>query len=225
MNTGQGFDLNPFEISKFALTSLIVIVLVISLFTTLETRYKNAKPSWAKTIAAIAIIYQYHSISEVSMQFPGKVFRLDCLHSMKGGKRPLGSTSDEFRHPCNANSTEGVGSSEGTMCPSSKLQTNISFAEPFISATRDCQSAQHGVCSISEPCTPCELSRFDEFHKSAHGWSRCQVCAFANFFGACDFVNGVGPYCWKDAVSYKVVPCTKCCTDAIPVFDDAGVCH
>jgi len=97
-------------------------------------------------------------------------------------------------------------------------------ADPFISAFRDCHQARPPTCSYTNPCTPCEMSRREEFQESMHGWSRCRACSLANNEGECNFIEGVGPYCWKDALEWEVVPCKKCCTKGGPIIDENGVC-
>jgi hypothetical protein len=238
-------ELTSFDASKFALTALIVVVLTATLFAALEKRIKVESYSKASNAGAflvvitLAILFQYHLIVEISTHFNGaSVYRLDCLHSNKGGKRPFGATSDEYRNPCyiaannnssTSNSTDltdesGISSkSLGPICPSSKI--SIDSSDPFISEARDCQGGQKSSCSLSDPCTPCEISRFNEFsdkknlqiYPHARGWTRCQTCALSNKYGACNFKDGIGPYCWKNAVSFEVVPCERCCTE--------GICH
>ena len=88
------------------------------------------------------------------------------------------------------------------------------------SPQRDCNSARGGRCSPGQPCTPCEWSRKEEFGER---WSRCSICN-SNNVGKCNFVPGVGPYCYKSATSREVVPCTKCCTEKVLEFDDDGIC-
>lgn len=258
-------NLSSYETAKLALTTLIVLVSIISLLSSLENRCGSNKPCagsralcgyFLGATTAVGVLYQYHLISFFSMNVTGKnVYRLDCLHSRKGGKRPLGAISDEYRNPCNVGNDSSITNSPDpnrnstdvsesnvitadirqmneyhstSLCTTSKMGTKKSkriVPEPFISTTRDCERAQRGLCSLSQPCTPCEISRFREFHNSQHGWSRCQTCALSNRYGDCSFVDGVGPYCWKDADFSNVVPCRKCCTDGVAVFDDDGVCH
>jgi hypothetical protein len=242
------------EAAKLALTTLVVLVFVI----TLVDKYGNSlqQTGCSRTsltgqvfgvLTAVLVLYEYHLISLFQVNWAGSnVLRLDCLYSNKGGKRPLVSTSDEFRNPCFVTDSNAAANVRGvteeivtlagiheygdyqplSFCSSRVGSSkNNSIHEPFISPARDCQFGQHGTCSLDEPCTPCEISRFSEFHNSPHGWSRCQSCSLANKYGKCYFVEGVGPYCWKDSYSRDVVPCRKCCTDSIPVFDDEGVCY
>lgn len=197
------------------------------------------------------IIYQYHLLSKVSTHYKispklitakkphssGGIYRWKCLQSRKGGKRPWGDTSDAYRNPCHLNSisnnTKNDISNEyypsspcvSSSFTSSKSNNETPSTDPFIPATRDCPHAQLDLCSFTHPCTPCELSRGLEFRNSRqHVWSRCQTCSAANSFGECDFIDGIGPYCWKSSFSWDVVPCVKCCTDGTPMFDK-GVCY
>ena len=109
-------------------------------------------------------------------------------------------------------------------------------------AERDCQSGKKSRCSLSEPCTPCELERKSEFKER---WSRCAQCSTSNTGKVsrktkpptpsnawthpasppqCGFVPDEGPYCFKSATSREVVPCTKCCTEPTLFFDEEGNC-
>lgn len=226
------------DASTFVLTSLVVIVSVASLLLALQKRSKHVgHGTTLGAVAAVAILYQHQFISQMNFSSAG-VRRLECLYSDKGGKRPLGSIANEYINPCfnssAVNSTNivdqidtatmhGFPDYPSPMCQSQK--PNHLFQDLFISATRDCQQAQRGECSASEPCTPCEISRFTEFHGSSKGWTRCQSCVPENRYGDCSFVDGVGPYCWKDAVSLDVVPCKRCCTDGAAVYDEDGICY
>ena len=113
---------------------------------------------------------------------------------------------------------------EADLTPSSikSLCSTNTKHEQFISPTRDCHTNQRSTCSLSEPCTPCEISRRDEFPST---WSRCQSCSIRNNFGDCNFRDGVGPYCWKNGDLVEVIPCEICCTDNTPMFDKDGVCY
>ena len=235
---------SPFDASTFVLTSLVVISSVTTLLSVLQKRSKHVgRGSIFGAIAAITFLYQRTFISQ--MIFSGAdIHRLECLYSDKGGKRPLGSTTKEYINPCfnssavnitdvieiediNTTNMHGFHDFSASMCPSQRLKTttNNMGQGPFISVTRDCQKAQREECSISEPCTPCETSRFNEFHSSSKRWSRCRSCAPSNGYGDCSFVDGVGPYCWKDAISLDVVPCKICCSDGKAVFDEDGICY
>ena len=232
--------------AEFFLTTLAVIAMVISIISILEKKdTRNAgRGIIMAALASVVIIYQWKFIIPLigsPATFSGvNVRRLDCLYSRKGGKRPMGDVGDVYRNPCYSpaaatnssflnitaaaedNNTVTIRSRSGDISTSMCDPSNTN--EPYISAARDCQNSQRGQCSVLSPCTPCEISRFKEFHNSQHGWSRCQSCDKANSV-PCSFVDGVGPYCWKDAVSRDIVPCKKCCTDADRVYDDNGVCH
>ena len=245
------YESDGYEATKLVSTSLIIVVLIASLFSSLKTENKSVSTRGVSVgvIFAVAMLYLYHLVPIVFMQLArAGVYHFDCLNSRKGGKRPFGSIADEYKNPCFAlyNTTFFSSTDNNTklakeaneltnihrhnmyssICASTNLdETDVFIPELYISVVRDCQNAQRGLCSLSEPCTPCELSRFDEFHNSHHEWSRCQACAPVNKYGDCNFVDNVGPYCWKDTTSSGIVPCTKCCTDQVPIFDDNGKCH
>ncbi len=213
------------------------------------------------SIISLMIIYQYHLLTEISIQHPKTpkqsqnnkiksqgLYLYQCLHSAKGGKRPWGDTSNDYRNPCHdlltfgdiSNSTDANGcfseASSGSRCDDSSNSSvrygetlhrsmpypchmtypgkmDLSSVDPFISSFRDCHQAQPPTCTYDNPCTPCDISRREEFLESLIGWSRCRACSLANNDGECNFVEGVGPYCWKDALAWEVVPCKKCCTE------------
>lgn len=240
----------------------------------LNDRSRSKENLFTGSIVSLLIIYQYHLLSKISIRHPitpepntnseAKItqglYLRECLHSAKGGKRPWGDMSNDYRNPCHEQSTFGHNcknndsdgcSNETTHGINSKEPSNSSIShggplhyslsypcqskasspsdslsfDPFISAFRDCHQGRPPVCSYTNPCTPCELSRREEFQESLHGWSRCQACSLANNDGECNFVKGVGPYCWKNALAWEVVPCKKCCTEGGPVIDENGKCH
>jgi len=218
---------HSFDQPTFILVSLAILVGIASLLALLENRCGGSTRgrTFAHSIIAIAMIFQLHLLSEASVRIPNNnsksVYRWDCLHSGKGGKRPLRDSSDEYLNPC-YNRTTDV---NGTEAVSHLCSSDSPDDESYIPATRDCDRAQLSHCSLTEPCTPCGLSRRDEFHGSAHGWSRCQACLVSNRFGECNFVAGIGPYCWRDAETWEVVPCEKCCTESVPIIDEYGNCY
>jgi hypothetical protein len=234
MEKEEKSGLTAFGASRLALLWAFVAVLTITLLRSHSNHIAPKRRSFIlKSIVSIMILYHLQSLSEVSILLPsnqsdasGKsIFRWECLRSNKGGKRPYGDTSVEYRNPCfvkdiEVNNTDAVVSEtsatiehhSSSLCSSSRT---TAVTDPFISATRDCDNAQSSQCSYSQPCTPCELSRFKEFSESSRGWDRCQACSIKNRFGDCNFVHGLGPYCWKDADGWEVVPCRKCCTDGL----------
>ena len=219
----------------FVLKVVATICGVATLLTYLNTRYSSSAPRplgkpFTRSVAAIAIIYLLFLLSETATRLPiGKrILRWECLNSSKGGKRPYGDTGEDFLNPCYNRTNETSSADAGTfpfasLCSTSDTDGDISKSE-YIPATRDCQHAQTSLCALENPCTPCELSRRDEFHNSERGWDRCQACSLRNNHGECNFKDGVGPYCWKDAESWEVVPCKICCTEGTPVQAD-GVCY
>eukprot|EP00956_Cyclotella_meneghiniana_P001166 scaffold1327_cov65-Cyclotella_meneghiniana.AAC.5 len=246
MDTAASSFNTTIDAAEFFLTTLAFMAIIISIVSILEkkqTRNASSRGVIMAVLASVVIIYQWQFIIPFigsPMSFSSvNVRRLDCLYSRKGGKRPMGDISDVYKNPCYKNAANSshlnitaTGEENNTVTNRLRLgdiSTSIcdpsNTNEPYIPADRDCQNSQRAQCSVFEPCTPCQISRFQEFHKSQHGWSRCQACSPINNYGACSFVDGVGPYCWKDAVSRDVVPCTACCTDGIAVYDDNGICH
>lgn len=246
--------MNSFEPSTFLLVSASLLFGIASLLALLENhcgstsaRRNSLGRSFLYSTAAIAIIYQFQLLLEASVRIPsgnGKgIYRWECLHSHKGGKRPFENLSDEYRNPCynhtseetNVTETETESSSQtllntngyvsSPLCPSSNAIKDASIIESFISDARDCHQSKSSQCSLAEPCVPCELSRRGEFHSSSHGWSRCQACSIRNKFGDCNFIDGVGPYCWENAQSWEVVQCKKCCTESVMMLDEGGICY
>ena len=216
---------SSFEASSFLLLSVAIVFGIVSLLSILGNKHtRSSRKSFVYAVAAFAIIYLLRLLSNASISVGTNnrrsnksIRRLECLYSNKGGKRPFGDTGDEYRNPC-YNSSLGY-------------EHRVNEIEPYISAARDCHQAQRKHCSLSQPCTPCELSRRDEFHNSDSsrhddGWSRCQACSVRNGNGDCNFVVGVGPYCWKNAERLEVVPCETCCTERyVAMFDAEGACY
>lgn len=55
-------------------------------------------------------------------------------------------------------------------------------------------------------------------NNATEGVSRCRSCGAGNS-GACNFVLGEGPYCWKEPGSREVKPCSVCCTEPeVPIY-------
>ena len=253
---------SSFEVSTFLLVSIAILFCIVSLLSVLGNNHTNTRSNRRKfvyTVAVFPIVYLLHLLSETSIRVGTNrrsnksIHQLECLYSNKGGKRPFGDTSDEYRNPCynitdsmtesnNDSKTEINDDDVGrlsssldslTLCPFTKANNNDNTMEiePYISAARDCHQAQRRHCSLSQPCTPCELSRRDEFLHSSDssrhddGWSRCQACSVRNGYGDCNFVAGVGPYCWKNAERLDVVPCKTCCTENLAMYDAEGACY
>lgn len=232
---------SSYEVSNFLLVSVAILFCITSLLSILGNNHTHTRKrtTFVYTIIVFAFIYLLHLLSDASdrvgtnRRSNKSIHRLECLYSNKGGKRPLNEMSDEYRNPC-FNSTDEIKSNNDigdlssldslTLCPSTKAnKDDIMGIEPYISAARDCHQAQLRLCSSSQPCTPCELSRRDEFNSD--GWSRCQACSVHNGNGDCNFVAGVGPYCWKNGERLEVVPCETCCTENVAMFDAEGACY
>lgn len=225
------------DIATFAFVSIVILFGIILLLSfTQRGAAKSAKRrAFIRAGIAALAIYLLHllsreSINSFASSSSKTLLRWDCLRSDKGGKRPVGIESEEYKHPCyneiEATAIE-IEVDDQTPSPSSPMSlcsftaTNTKY-EQFISATRDCSNAKRATCSLSEPCTPCDISRRDEFLST---WSRCQSCSIQNNFGDCNFQAGKGPYCWKNGDLLEVIPCEICCTDNKPMFDRDGVCY
>ena len=196
----------------------------------------------------------YHlwfAILKVPADFRTTAIRLDCLHSDKGGKTIYKRYDNDLdRDPCwcpiSANCTLPAGEyiydfgkqmnsfvvteennrtalnclvASGSKCHTSEgVRIN-----KFIDSRRDCQSGRGPTCTMKQPCTPCGVEYQPIF---GDRWSRCQQCSSLNN-GKCDFVPGVGPYCFKGADTREVVPCVSCCTEPELIWeveDGVSVC-
>ena len=223
------------DVATFIFVSVMIlfcVVLLLSVTQRRATKYALRRKFKYYIIAALAI-YLLHLLSRESINNFGSsskaLLRWDCLRSDKGGKRPFGIESEEYKHPC-YDTVAAVAEDEVDDLTPSSPKTNLCYSststntkyEQYISAARDCQANQRFTCSLSEPCTPCEISRRDEFPST---WTRCQSCSIRNNFGDCNFQEGQGPYCWKDGDMVEVVPCEICCTDNKPMFEKDGVCY
>jgi hypothetical protein len=219
--------------SNFLLVSSAIILSFASLLTSLRNNHSSAsslhlwRARWFfPSIVGVAIVYQFNLLSEASIARIGSevgrgesLYRMDCLRSRKGGKRPFGDTSEDFWHPCynHANGTKSDETLDSTLCSAS-----TTMETPYITATRDCHMGQSSRCTLAQPCVPCEISRRDEFRTR---WSRCQACSVRNDHGRCNFKDGVGPYCWAGADGLDVVPCQRCCTEHAAMNDRDGACY
>ncbi|KAL3808812.1 hypothetical protein ACHAXA_001121 [Cyclostephanos tholiformis] len=186
-------------------------------------------------IVAVSIVYQLHSLNEAYItRRRGGPYRLDCLRSRKGGKRPFGDAGEDYRHPCYDLTGEsrnvlvdGTYESnreayeESTLCQASG-EAIIDTSPSYVSSARDCDMGQSNRCTLAEPCVPCEIERRREFQRR---WSRCQACSVRNDYGRCNFVDGVGPYCYANGDGTDVVPCRKCCTEKMAIYDEDGYCY
>mmetsp|Transcript_33274 Transcript_33274/g.43873 ORF Transcript_33274/g.43873 Transcript_33274/m.43873 type:complete len:240 (-) Transcript_33274:260-979(-) len=194
---------------------------------------KNWKNLFFTTLLISAILIQYYYLFYAVLHFPPyraaqmlmSVKRKDCLQSRKGGKVSIYDeesvyTRDrcycEERHTCldsNGNALEGI---SWEMCPvdgtcirniggyQSQYRSTRDFENMY---ERDCDDGRGAECTKQEPCTPCESDRLREFDAPD-----CGLCWTLND-GDCNFVEGVGPYCWASPDTREVVPCTQCCTE------------
>ena len=106
--------------------------------------------------------------------------------------------------------------STNNTCPTDGSATCLGVdgqdVDRFISPLRNCDGGSGPECTIQDPCFPCELDTITSFLGG-----RCQACTTDNP-GNCNFVPGVGPYCFESVDSFKVVPCTRCCTPNTPIL-------
>jgi len=208
-------------------------------------KYRKTFMSFALlTMVAVQYYQLWFAVLEVPIDFASDARRYDCLNSNKGGKVQSGNTAKHSVNPCfchaNATCTLSDGSKFNVSDPaaihfntynSSEVCVDDAGAtcefqglavERFLedAPNRDCDSARGDRCSLSQPCTPCEYSAKSEFGAR---WSRCATCT-AEHNGDCNFVPGVGPYCYKGVDTREVVPCVTCCTEKFLEFDAQGVC-
>mmetsp|Transcript_4025 Transcript_4025/g.5895 ORF Transcript_4025/g.5895 Transcript_4025/m.5895 type:complete len:183 (-) Transcript_4025:90-638(-) len=181
-------------------------------------------------LIATILILEYYFLSVASTKLPSHLHsssgtnnqwhRWGCLKSDKGGKRQWGDVSESSTNPCffQNNSVRWTIQQDGT---DNGTFLNDIQVQQYLNPTRDCGNAQGGRCTQNEPCTPCQLSKRIEF---GDRWARCQSCS-TKYMGDCNFVHGVGPYCYKSATSRDVIPCKKCCTEPIPMFEKNGTCY
>ncbi|GMI17378.1 hypothetical protein TrLO_g9363 [Triparma laevis f. longispina] len=196
------------------------------------------------TLITVQYYQLWFALLTVPVDFPATARRWDCLKSSKGGKVAWGNSQTHSTNPCfcHVNATcslsngqvfnvtvqdkAGYNASETSdVCildPDATCSFKNNDIERLLESApqRDCNAARGAMCSPGQPCTPCEWSRKEEF---GDRWSRCSMCN-SNNDGKCDFVPGVGPYCYKSASSREVVPCTKCCTEKVIEYDTDGFC-
>lgn len=146
------------------------------------------------------ITYQLSALSAVLFETGTTTnyeHRWDCLQSSKGGKRMRGDKSAVSVNPCFANRT-----------------SYLNYQEKYIDDTRDCSSFRGSLCTLESPCVPCELDKAIEF---GDVWKRCNSCNGTNH--NCDFVEGVGPYCYVSVKDLsRIEPCSTCCTRPNPLI-------
>jgi hypothetical protein len=167
--------------------------------------------------------------------FNTKFHRTDCLLSGKGGKRPFKAMTAIDANPCfcTGPGTQCLRNSDKTVisgtCPigtatcMATINGTSTEVKPYISHFRNCIGGQGSSCTKQQPCYPCERSRLPEWGKGSSGSARCRMCS-SEFSGDCQFIPGVGPYCFDKPGSKNVVPCKKCCTEPAPLIV-GGVCY
>ena len=175
-----------------------------------------------KALLSMLILIQIYQLIQATAKIPNHhhdetLHRWDCLYSNKGGKVTWGS---QDINPCYCKKGGEKGSLVQNEDGSIMCATDIQVSK-YADSSRDCANAKGPVCSKSSPCTPCGLSRSEEFGER---WERCRPCNYPSD-RKCDFVKGVGPYCYKSVTSREVVPCNECCTEQMQQFDSKGICY
>jgi len=165
-----------------------------------------------------------------------RLHRSDCIDSSKGGKRPGKSSSSEDLNPCFCNSaagnictikatgkvlTSGSCPTDGTATCATSKGSKVHLYVPNL---RNCKGGQEPHCTKDQPCYPCDR---EYLYKWGAG-QRCRSCSSQNT-GKCNFVPGVGPYCFvpsatSNGTTLNVEPCKTCCTDPTVLIRD-GVCY
>ena len=172
-------------------------------------------------------MYQYWELSNAAITLPFNfqrdMYRWECLYSAKGGKRPFDDSRDLYKNPCfNVVSNDCVVNHNETMNDELNTTTcNVNHVPKYINDTRDCEYGKRSTCTKNSPCVPCGMKYKKEF---GDRWKRCKSCSEERYKNSCNFVKGVGPYCFKSATSRDVIPCVECCTKAIPIFVN-GTCY
>ena len=97
---------NSFEVSTFLLVSLSLVFGLVTLITCLSNQCnsRSTQPFGKLLIyssGSMGLIYLSHIFLEASIRTSRKgLYRWECLHSRKGGKRPFGDVSEDYRNPC-----------------------------------------------------------------------------------------------------------------------------
>ena len=197
--------------------------------------------------AAFPMAVQYGQQGEQSI-IP--VLRKDCLLSAKGGKRAHNDRREHTIHPCwcsgdcfdsqtNARLPSGDCPTDGSA--ECRVTSPYTIYLPLrVDAQRDCEVAQPPACTIQNPCTPCEVESALTFGLAPIGrepssggmgrmeapilnrtgiWKRCVTCSPQNT-GDCNFIEGVGPYCFESPGSRHAIPCKRCCSEGVRVVGE-----
>ncbi|CAM9853910.1 unnamed protein product [Ectocarpus sp. 12 AP-2014] len=231
-----------------ALLTLVALALSANVIVGPSVRWR---PVFVSGILVAIVICEYYYLFFAMVKVPRdwasrrgvSIERWDCLQSTKGGKRADGSGSSFDINPCfcpfgafckNLTSGEWV---DPSVCPKDGTalcwDINHTPVDLYMKSTRDCTGAQGPSCSLDAPCTPCGLDTLEGYIKASggdansnnatDGVSRCRSCGAGNS-GACSFVLGEGPYCWKEPGSREVEPCSVCCTQPEALYLN-GTCY
>lgn len=233
------------ETANFADWILNSIILIISCGLTAHICHGYGTSKWRETFIGlcltILVCVQMYHLLVLTLYFPinpyifkNPLYRKDCLSSTKGGKRPNSSFQHFDLNPCFChNSSRCVSTKTGALlssddtCPVDGTAVcravTASSSSPreipmYLDYRRDCSRGEGRVCSLSQPCVPC-----DREHLPHWGSGRCRSCS-SDFEGDCKYIPGVGPYCWEHPGSKTIVPCKKCCTDKDALFVN-GTCY
>ena len=158
-----------FEVSNFLLVSIAILFCIVSLLSILGNNHTHTRSNRRKfvyKVAVFAIVYLLHLLSEASISVGTNrrsnksIHWLECLYSNKGGKRPFGDTSDEYRNPCfniTDNKTESNNDDFGHLSPLDSL-TLCSSQKPITMTIRwklNHTYPQHVVTKLNEGIAPC----------------------------------------------------------------------
>lgn len=192
----------------------------------LGTGNKVAQIATIRVLLFLFLAVVLSQLIQASLTLPNRsnyehLYRWDCLYSDKGGKARYDDNSEEDMNPCYC----AQGGIAGTLVQIANNNSLACSLDPnaiaYLDGTRDCSHSRGSQCSKSFPCTPCEIDKRSEFGDT---WMRCRSC-LSPLDKLCDFVEGVGPYCYMSAERKEIGPCSECCTDSDPYFDDDGQCY
>tara|TARA_B100000780_G_C21026315_1_gene411416 strand:+ start:126 stop:800 length:675 start_codon:yes stop_codon:yes gene_type:complete len=87
----------------------------------------------------------------------------------------------------------------------------------------DCRYGQGPLCSLTEPCTPCDVNEFmsDDVKERVRNFfpSKCKICTRdinnVTLSSCKTFQEGIGPYCYYRGLKrvLELRPCKMCCVE------------
>lgn len=209
---------------------------------------KKSRETFIGLILLLIIGFQFFHFVRAALYVPASRFfvfnenfhRSDCLESNKGGKKPFKATAMIDLNPCFClepavcilqTTGEKLSLTNGEICPTdgsarcTSTTDNSTDIQAYISHFRNCIGGQGSSCTQDQPCFPCERDTLQDWSGSGRSRSiaRCRTCS-TEFNGDCNFIPDVGPYCYSQKGSKKVVPCKRCCTEPAPLFLN-GTCY